>query len=69
MVRMKIAAQLLSQGRSITQTAEKVGYQSESAFSKAFKRTVGEQPGAYQRTRNRVDIKSNLTDAVPNYFV
>lgn len=54
MVRMKIAAQLLRQGRSITQTAEKVGYQSESAFSKAFKRTVGEQPGAYQRTRNRV---------------
>lgn len=69
MVRMKIAAQLLRQGRSITQTAEKVGYQSESAFSKAFKRTVGEQPGAYQRTRNKFDIKSNLTNALPNHFI
>lgn len=65
MVRMKIAAQLLRQGRSITQTAEKVGYQSESAFSKAFKRTVGQQPGAYQRAPNKFDMKSNLTDAFP----
>ncbi len=69
MLRMKIAAQLLRQGCSITQTAEKVGYQSESAFSKAFKRTIGQQPGAYQRTRNKFDIKSKSTDALPNHFV
>lgn len=69
MVRMKIAAQLLRQGRSITQTAEKVGYQSESAFSKAFKKIVGQQPGAYQRNRARFNIKSGVSDAFPNHFV
>ncbi|MGJ0428350.1 cupin domain-containing protein [Methylobacter sp.] len=61
MVRMKIAAQLLRQGRSITQTAEKVGYQSESAFSKAFKKIIGQQPGAYQRAS--LDMKSGLSEA------
>ncbi|WKJ89249.1 AraC family transcriptional regulator [Methylomonas montana] len=49
MVRMKMAAQLLRQGRTISQVAEKVGYQSESAFSKAFKKVIGQQPGAYQK--------------------
>lgn len=65
MIRMKIAAQLLRQGSSITQTAEKVGYQSESAFSRAFKKIVGQQPGAYQRSGNKFDIKSCLTDTSP----
>jgi len=69
MVRMKLAAQLLRQGSSITQTAEKVGYQSESAFSRAFKKIVGQQPGAYQRTSNKFDMKSCLTDTSPGYFV
>lgn len=58
MVRMKIAAQLLRQGSSITQTAEKVGYQSESAFAKVFKKIVGQQPGAYQRSSNKFDLKA-----------
>jgi AraC-like DNA-binding protein len=69
MVRMKIAAQLLRQGSSITQTAEKVGYQSESAFSKVFKKIVGQQPGAYQRARNKFDRQSHLTEALPNHSV
>lgn len=50
MVRMKMAAQLLRQGKTISQVAEKVGYQSESAFSKAFKKVIGQQPGAYQKS-------------------
>jgi len=29
--------------------AERVGYQSESAFAQAFKRVTGVQPGAYRR--------------------
>lgn len=49
MIRMKMAAQLLRQGKTIAQVAEKVGYQSESAFSKAFKKMIGQQPGAYQK--------------------
>ena len=49
MVRMKAAAQLLRQGKPIAQVADKVGYHSESAFSKAFKKMVGQYPGAYQK--------------------
>ena len=55
MVRMKMAAQLLRQGKTISQVAEKVGYQSESAFSKAFKKVIGQQPGAYQKQSSSVD--------------
>jgi len=61
MVRMKIAAQLLRQGRSIAQTAEKVGYQSESAFSRAFKKVIGQQPGAYQRARSEFVANSSFS--------
>ncbi|KAF0092787.1 MAG: AraC family transcriptional regulator, partial [Hyphomonadaceae bacterium] len=60
MVRMKMAAQLLRQGRSISQVAEKVGYQSESAFSKAFKKVIGQQPGAYQKNLHYFNkVKTN----------
>ena len=34
---------------TITQIAEQVGYDSEAAFSRAFKRHVGISPGAYRR--------------------
>ena len=69
MLRMKIAAQLLRQGQSITKTAEKVGYQSESAFSKAFKRTVGQQPGVYQRSNHKSAIKFNSVNTFSNHFI
>ncbi|AJX35105.1 AraC family transcriptional regulator [Burkholderia oklahomensis] len=49
LIRMKIAAEMLRQGEAIARVAEWVGYQSESAFAHAFKRTVGLQPGAYRR--------------------
>lgn len=50
-LRMGIAAQRLRQGESVTRTAEHVGYQSPAAFTRAFKKIIGEQPGAYQRSR------------------
>lgn len=31
-------------------TAEHVGYRSHAAFSHAFKKIIGEQPGAYRRS-------------------
>jgi AraC-like DNA-binding protein len=48
--RLQVAARLL-QNRSISvaQAASTVGYQSESAFNRAFKRLVGEAPGAWRR--------------------
>jgi AraC-like DNA-binding protein len=48
--RMLKAASLLRDGQStIAQIAEAVGYDSEAAFSKAFKRALGVAPGAYRR--------------------
>lgn len=48
-LRMNIAAQRLRTGESVTRVAEFVGYQSPAAFTRAFKKIIGEQPGAYQR--------------------
>ena len=48
--RMQKARGLLSETRLGTGTiAEQVGYQSEVAFAKAFKKAVGMGPGAYRR--------------------
>lgn len=57
LLRMKIAAQRLHAGDTIERTAEHVGYRSHAAFSRAFKKVTGEQPGAFRRgCRQRADI-------------
>jgi AraC-like DNA-binding protein len=38
----------------IAEVASRLGYESEAAFSRAFKRTVGEWPGAIRRRGHRV---------------
>jgi AraC-like DNA-binding protein len=38
----------------IAELASRLGYESEAAFSRAFKRTVGEWPGEIRRRRHRV---------------
>ncbi|MBS0348489.1 MAG: AraC family transcriptional regulator [Proteobacteria bacterium] len=50
-VRMKIAARRLQGGDSVLRAAEHVGYNSQAAFTRAFKKVIGEQPGAFQRAR------------------
>lgn len=48
--RMEKARELLRiEGANAAAVAEKVGYRSEAAFSKAFKRIVGTGPGAFRR--------------------
>lgn len=48
--RMQKARELLAESRlSTAAIAERVGYQSEAAFSKAFKKTSGIGPGAFRR--------------------
>jgi AraC-like DNA-binding protein len=48
--RMQIARQLLAaSGASIIDVAERVGYQSEAAFSRVFKKQFGTPPAAYRR--------------------
>ena len=50
--RMQLAARLLErQGSSIAQVAEEVGYESEAAFNRAFKKVVGLPPGAWRKSR------------------
>nr|WP_315256472.1 AraC family transcriptional regulator [uncultured Duganella sp.] len=48
-LRMARAARLLDDGRQAGDVAEAVGYQSEAAFNRAFKRQYGVGPGAYKR--------------------
>lgn len=49
-VRMQVAARLLRLGElSVKEVATRVGYATEAAFSKAFKRELGQAPGAWRR--------------------
>lgn len=50
-LRMRLAVRRLKSGRSsLAQIAEDLGYQSERAFARAFKRMCGKPPGAVRRT-------------------
>jgi AraC-like DNA-binding protein len=50
--RMQMAASLLSDGAaSVAAIAEDVGYESEAAFSRAFKKLVGAPPASWRRQR------------------
>lgn len=50
--RLQLAARLLErQGMSIARAAAEVGYESEAAFNRAFKKQVGVPPGAWRRSR------------------
>ena len=50
--RMQMAAGLLSDGtRSVATIAEDVGYESEAAFSRAFKKLVGAPPASWRKQR------------------
>jgi AraC-like DNA-binding protein len=50
--RLQLAAeQLASTAEKVATIGEKVGYESEAAFSRAFKRATGESPAAWRRKR------------------
>ena len=50
--RMQLATRLLErQGVGVAQVAAEVGYESEAAFNRAFKKCVGAPPGAWRRGR------------------
>lgn len=48
--RMQLASDLLAAGESVASTALQVGFQSQSAFSRAYKRCFGISAGAVKRT-------------------
>ena len=52
--RMQLAANYLLIGTdSIATIAERVGYESEAAFSRAFKKTVGTPPSEWRKRRGQ----------------
>ena len=57
--RMQVAARLLAQGGAKVATiASEAGYDSEAAFSRAFKKATGMAPGAWREMRRRPGRKS-----------
>jgi len=50
--RLQVATQYLERhGNSVAQVAALVGYESEAAFNRAFKKRVGVLPASWRRTR------------------
>jgi len=50
--RLQLAARLLERpGVGIAHVAQEVGYESEPAFNRAFKRLTGSPPAAWRRSR------------------
>jgi AraC-like DNA-binding protein len=47
--RMQLASRLLLEGRPVGSVASAVGYESESAFSRTFKKLVGRPPATWRR--------------------
>ena len=47
--RMSLAQSWLAEGQAMAEVAARTGYQSEAAFSRAFKRSVGKAPGGLRR--------------------
>lgn len=49
--RMQLASHLLAEGGHVAGVAASVGYESEAAFSRAFKKLVGQSPANWRRGR------------------
>ena len=47
--RMQLASRLLLEGGHVAVVAAEVGYESEAAFSRAFKKLVGQAPATWRR--------------------
>jgi AraC-like DNA-binding protein len=47
--RMQLASRLLREGRQVAAAAAAVGYESESAFSRTFKKLMGQAPASWRR--------------------
>lgn len=52
--RMHLASEILRRGATVRETAERVGYESEAAFSRTFKRYMGKTPVKYRRSERRI---------------
>ncbi|MDR5815277.1 MULTISPECIES: AraC family transcriptional regulator [unclassified Caballeronia] len=63
--RLQVAAQdLLSGPHSIAAVAERVGYDSEAAFNRAFKRQFGMPPASWRRSQGKGVIDGTASDGI-----
>ncbi len=61
--RMHVALTLLKDDDApLADLANRLGYQSEAAFSRAFKRFIGVSPGAARRNRDGADAAVAVRD-------
>jgi AraC family transcriptional regulator, alkane utilization regulator len=63
--RMQLASRRLLEGEPVAEVAVAVGYESEAAFSRAFKKLVGEAPGTWRRA-NVTRASSTSAPAFPH---
>jgi AraC-like DNA-binding protein len=64
--RMQAAARLLLETRgTVASIAVDVGYDSEAAFARAFKRSVGKPPAAWRRERREASVGSLASASIP----
>ena len=50
--RMQLASRLLLEGGAVAAVGDAVGYDSEAAFSRAFKKLVGQSPALWRKQRS-----------------
>jgi AraC-like DNA-binding protein len=61
--RMQLAKQMMREGaRNIQEVAARVGYDSEAAFNRAFKRATGAPPGTWRRGAFAADLSKSVND-------
>jgi AraC-like DNA-binding protein len=63
--RIALAAELLRHGVSVTRVAEEIGYESEAAFSRAFKRGYGMPPGAWRKRQASAEGSAASASSAP----
>ena len=63
--RMLLAANLLSGGNlPLTRIAEEVGYQTDAAFSRAFRREYGMPPAKWRRSRGQAVTTARMAGQI-----
>jgi AraC-like DNA-binding protein len=63
--RLQVAAQeLLIGSKSLAAIAEQIGYDSEAAFNRAFKREFGMPPAGWRKNRSKADVAGAPAKAV-----
>jgi AraC-like DNA-binding protein len=66
--RLQLAAGLLAEGGKVSAVALEVGYDSEAAFSRAFKRIVGQPPASWRDRQVRTAHAESARRADPRWI-